>query len=92
MLQSGNISNDLSDNHKCLLSLRPTFVPFSEGIEKMREGKIVSFAVSANIAVMVSEDDNFSIFFRQKKAGVVLPDNTVVVDLPALSTYLGDLQ
>lgn len=92
MLQSGNVVNDLSENTKCIMAMKPEYMPFLEGLAEMRAGKIVSFAASASLAVVVDEADTFSIFFRQNKAGTVLPDNTVVVDLPILSTYLGDLR
>jgi hypothetical protein len=91
MLTSGNLASDLTDSKKCMLAMKPTYTPFNEGVSQMRDGKIVSFAVSSSVAVVLAEDDNFNIFFRQRRAGRVLPDNTVVVDIPILSAYLGDL-
>jgi hypothetical protein len=89
---TGNYSITGEQSHRaCMLALKPEFIPFTEGISKMREGKLLSFAASPSIAVMPDEDDKFSIYFRQNKAGEVLPDGTVVVDIPLLTTYVGEL-
>lgn len=90
LVSTKNVQDPRSDKVLCLLALKPNFTPFTEGVRQMREGEILSFAVSPTIAVVPDEDDKFSIYFRQAKAGTVMPDNSVVVDVPLLSEYVGD--
>jgi hypothetical protein len=82
----------LNEDFKCMLAMKPEFIPFTVGIQKMREGSLLSFAASPTVAVMPGEEDTFSIYFRQALAGKVLPDGTVVVDIPMLADYVGELQ
>lgn len=89
MLSSNNLTTSQDPETLCFVALKPHFTPFAEGIQKMREGSLLSFAVSPTVAVVPTEDDKFSILFRQAKAGVVMPDNSVIVDVPLLSDYMG---
>ena len=92
MYRSKNLTTNLSENLKCLMALKPEFVPFTEGIRAMRAGELVSFAVSPTIAVMPDVDNTMAIYFRQAKAGMVRADDSVVFDVPLLSTYVGEMQ
>ena len=92
LTRSGNLTLGLSASKLCLLTLAPEFMKFSEGIEAIRNGSVLSFAASPDIAVGPSEDDNLDIYFRQNVAGRVKPDNTVEVSLPIITEYLKELQ
>lgn len=70
------------------LALKPEFTPLQEGIDKMRAGEIISFAVSPVISVMPDRNDKLAIMYKTKKAGVVDENNVVKLTIPQLSDYM----
>lgn len=75
--------------NKTLLVMRPEFTPFSEGVAQLREGKILSFCVSPNTAVVHDENDTLSIMFNQNKVGTVTATGDIDCKIPFV---INDLQ
>jgi hypothetical protein len=90
--RSGNTNLDIDYKTKCFMAMKPSFLPFTEGVQKMRDGELLSFAVSPTVAVVPGEEGKLDVYFRQSKAGVVAPDGTVSFDIPLLAEYVGDFK
>lgn len=91
LVRSNNFRNTIGKNKQALLAMKPEFIPFAEGVEKMRRGEILSFAASHIVAVSPDVDEKFAIFFREKKVGEVLPNGTLSFTIPSVEEYLGEL-
>ena len=69
----------------------PEFIPLTEGIEKIRNQEIVSFAASPTIAVFPIGNDQLAVMFKQKQAGVINPDNSMTLHIPELNSYMENM-
>lgn len=59
---------------QALLVMKPEYIPFRQGLERMREGELFSFATGPTIAVMPAPNDCQTILFNQHEVATVLPD------------------
>lgn len=69
----------------------PEFMTLMEGIEKIRNEEILSFAVSSTVAVLPLNGEQLRVMFKQKVAGIINPDNTMQLALPELSSYMENM-
>lgn len=90
--RSGNYNFPFTDNKLCALTMTPNYMSFAQGVEQMRRGNILSFAVSPEIAVTPGPQDTLDIYFRTIKGGKVLANGNIEVTVPLLATYLEDTQ
>jgi hypothetical protein len=60
--------------------MTPKYVPFREGLEKMRSGELFSFAISPTLAVIPEVDDQQALYCNTNKIGIVKPNGDIVCD------------
>jgi hypothetical protein len=80
LINSGNLADRAfrDANSTALMVMRPIYLPFRQGLEQMRAGELLSFAVSATIAVIPEVDDCQTIMFNTTPVAKVLPTGEVV--------------
>lgn len=66
------------------LVMEPEYMPLSEGIKEMAQGKLLSFAVSANLAVVPDLDDKFALLFGYNKVGTITPEGEIDCEIPLI--------
>jgi hypothetical protein len=86
-----NYSNTPQEIDKAYISLLPEFLPVTEGVRRMREGEIVSFAASPTIAVVPDIDGKLSVMFKTKKAGTIMPDGSMTFLIPDFTSYMENI-
>lgn len=72
-------------------SLVPDFLSIPEGVAKIRAEEILSFAVSPTIAVLPIGEDKMAVMFKQKRAGTIMPDDSMSLIIPELNSYMENL-
>lgn len=75
-----------------LLVLQPEYVKFRDGIQQMREGSILSFAVNQNVAVVPAADDKQYVYFNLKRVAVVEPDDSITCQDPVIKDLIKGLE
>lgn len=88
LMQRSLMPNSNTYHKAAYLAAKPTFYPFTLGVQKMARGEIVSFAASSALAVMPHSEEKFSLLFKRKRAGYVYPDGRLELVIPELNTYL----
>lgn len=93
LMGTGNLDRSILDPaYQAYKAMCPDFLPITEGVRKMAEGEILSFAASPTVAILPTEDENqFAVMFKQKQAGVVSPDGRMSLVIPELSTYMENM-
>lgn len=66
-----NVFNYTRETAVARMLLAPVFTPFSQGVRDIAAGRIVSFAVSHNIAVFAQDDESMAIMLGKRKVGSV---------------------
>lgn len=74
--------------YSAYVALNPEFYTLAEGIQKMRNKEILSFAVSPTIAVIPSTNDEYTIMFKRKQGGIIRADNSLAFNIPELALYM----
>lgn len=70
------------------LIMKPTYIPFKEGIDKMRKGEIMGFCVSPNLAFIPDVKGKQAVYFNTSKVGVVNENNTISCEVPIIRDIL----
>lgn len=92
LMATGHLPIRLEEKHYCLMAFKPTFLPMAEGLSKMREGKLLSFAASESVAVTPAARNSFTVYFREKPVATIGPDNSITTDFPNLHGLIGDIE
>lgn len=94
LINSGAISADTynSDSATALLLLKPEYTPLREGLEQIRNGLSLSFAVNPNIAVIPAADNKQAIYFNLNRVAMVDPDGSITCDNPIITELLKGLE
>lgn len=66
-----DVTNYTRETAVARMLLAPVFTPFTEGVRDIAAGRIVSFAVSHNIAVYAQDDESMAIMLGKRKVGSV---------------------
>lgn len=82
LADTGNVNHEMymDTGVTTKMVMTPVYVPFREGLEKMRKGELFSFAVSPTIAVIPDVYEQQALYCNTNKIGVVKPDGTIVCD------------
>lgn len=84
LMHTGNISRDYYSRPavKAHMVMSPTFIPLSEGLRRMNEGEIMSFAVSSNLAICPSaDDDRYHVVSGTDVVGYITPEGRAVLQI-----------
>lgn len=73
------------------ISLVPEFLSIPDGVAKIRAEEILSFAASPTIAVFPIGEDKMAVMFKQKRAGTIMPDDSMTLIIPELNSYMENL-
>jgi hypothetical protein len=78
LMDTGNVSHEYYNRPttKALMILTPVYTPLAEGLEGMNSGKIIGFALSANLAVLPGDGDNYQIAYGMQVVGTLSPDGS----------------
>ena len=73
LTRSGKLSSSYITQPGVLakLVLTPTYIPFDKGVAMMRDGRLLSFCTSSNLAVAAESDDTAAILWGPAKVGAV---------------------
>lgn len=72
------------------LIMRPRYLNFREGLERMRNGDLFSFSVNCNLAVIPDVDDQQALLFNTTNVGIVKSNGEVVCDIPQVHKLIQD--
>lgn len=76
-----NLGSYNQNNAKAALVMKPQYTGFNEGIARILQGEIPSFALSADFAVAPHEDVPYlEILFRQRRVGLIDETGKVNID------------
>lgn len=73
------LSEDYYNRDSTLVSLilKPEYTPIKEGIQAIREGEVLAFCSSNNLAFMPATAGKLAIFFNKNQVGEVAKDGTI---------------
>ena len=93
LVNNQNISQSYYERSsvRTLLIMQPEFTPLTQGIKDMRDGKIVSFAASHNIAVIPDSEDEFRIMFNLNPVGRVLSNGNIECRVPIVEKVIKEV-
>lgn len=83
-----NYNTQREDVALAWLTLVPEFHTLQEGLAKVRNKELVSFAISPTIAIMPDADDRMAVLFKQMKAGTVDLDGNMQLSIPKISSLM----
>lgn len=92
LLNTNNLSREVYDSSAstALLVMQPRYTQFREGLEKMRRGEVLSFAVNPNIAVIPEVDNQQAVLFNNNRVAIVRPDGELSFTFPPMETLVQD--
>lgn len=92
LVNTSNLDRAIYDgvDSTALLVLKPQYTPFREGLEAMRNGAILSFAVSPTIAVIPDMNNSQAVLFNTTRVAVVRPDGELVFTFPSIQPLVED--
>jgi hypothetical protein len=73
-----------------LLVLKPEYTPFRQGLEAMRRGEVLSFAVSPTIAVIPDVENCQAVLFNTTRVAIVRPDGDLMFTFPSIQPLVED--
>lgn len=66
-----NVADYLRETAIARMLLAPVFTPFTKGVQDIIDGRVISFAVSHNIAVYVQDDESMCVMLGKRKVGSI---------------------
>lgn len=84
-LDVGNYTREAAVARMVLL---PTFTPFSQGVQDIIAGRIISFAVSSSMAVYAQDNENMAIMFGKRKVGSVDFTGKTTFTAPSVEKFI----
>jgi hypothetical protein len=92
LIDTDNVDDAYYQRHEttAALIMKPKFVAFREGLEKMRKGELFSFCVNFNLAVIPARGAQQTLLFNTTKVGLVKKDGEVVCDIPQVRALIKD--
>ena len=90
LIEDGEISNSYFENLgvQTKLVMEPDYLTLAEGMASMREGNILSFAMSASMALVVESDEAASLLLGRRRVGSVSFDGTINCTIPYVRANL----
>lgn len=91
LMNSDNLPNRKSYEQQGVVAhlvMRPEYLKIREGVSAIREGKILTFATSPNIAIIPDVGDRLSVWFNTKEVGYIEADNSISCKLPAVRSMI----
>lgn len=92
LADDGQVNTRLSPAQLCALTFDNSFIPLQQGVQEIRNGQRLSFAVSPTIAVSVKNDTVLEVYFRQFAVGTIDGNNNMKITVPHLRQQLGELR
>lgn len=80
----------MDDNMLCLITCKPKYLGMQEGLAKIRQGEILSFAASPTVAVSPATARTLDVWFRKTKVGTINADDTLDTT-PSFRSYVESL-
>lgn len=92
LAKEGGISLDFytKDTTQTSMVMSPNYKPLEIGIKAMRDGKIFSFCVSPNIAVLPEAANKEALYYNTTKVGSIKPNGQIDCSLPQVMAVLKD--
>lgn len=81
-----------NDNITSKLIMEPEYISLTEGVAKIADGKLLSFCISASMAVHAEEDEVMALMFGPSKVGTININGEINCNIPAIRTVLEEQQ
>lgn len=90
LMEDGLVSNTYYEQSgvKTKLVFDADYLTLAEGMRKMSEGELLSFAVSPRIMVAAAGESHADLYFSENRVGRVLMNGTIQCNIPEISTAL----
>lgn len=92
LADEGMVNTSLSYAQLCSLVFSDDFLPLQQGVEEIREGQRLGFAVSPTVAISVKNEEVLEVYFRQYAVGTIDGANRMKISVPHIREYLGELR
>lgn len=92
LVSTRNLNREVYDSQASttLLIMKPEYTPFREGVEKMKRGEILSFAINPTLAVIPETDNRQSILFKDTRVAIVQPSGDLTFTFPSMQALVED--
>lgn len=70
------------------LVMEPEYLSLTEGLAKLAEGELLSFCISANMAVFPEEEEMLALMFNNRKVGTVNLNGEITCNIPFIRSTL----
>lgn len=81
LMRMKKLPTSTDEYYSANLIMKPKFLSVGEGVEAMNKGKLLSFAASADVAVIPQEGDNYGVAFRGVKVADLTPEGEMMFDV-----------
>lgn len=68
--------------------LKPKYIPYREGITKLLEGELISFAISSYLSVVANENGGGTLMFALREVGNVDESGNLSCNIPTINMLL----
>lgn len=90
LVSTGDLSKDFysRQSSRAMMIMKPEYMKLQQGLQAMRDGDVLSFAVSNNLAVIPDVDDKVSVYFNMSKVGTIGLDGSIVCNVPIIRSII----
>ena len=88
----GLVNTDLTPAQMCALTFNDAFMSLQQGVDEIRAGRRLGFAISPTVAVSVKNEDTLEVYFRQFAVGTIDGSNRMKISVPYLQHQIGELR